>query len=69
MKFFVSCITPERSIGVVQFEAASEDDMKSQAEKLAPCPCEFRAYVLEEFDADLPVGEFVSAAKAKELGY
>ncbi len=67
-KYFVSCITPTEQIGVVQLEVLPKE-LKGKVEALAPCPCEFQSYELEEFEADLPVGEFINAAKMNELGY
>ena len=69
MKYFVSCALPGKQLGLMQFEASSQAEMQETAEKLSPYKCFFRSYAIEEFDQGLPVGEFVSAAKAKELGY
>lgn len=68
MKWFVSCITPKKHIGIIQLEA-SLDLLKPRVEALAPCRCEFKAYEVEEFDDDIPVGKFITAAEAKALGY
>lgn len=69
-KWFVSCIIQgDKQIGAMQFES-TEENVKSIAEDLAPCRCNFQSYELAEgFDKALPVGSFVDAATMKKLGY
>ena len=67
-KWFVSCILPEKQLGAIQFEA-EEDDVKTIAEGLAPQRCAFRSYQVEEFDKNIPIGEFVDTQTLKDNGY
>lgn len=70
MKYFVSCIIPgQKQVGAIQFEAEDLNEMQQIAEAKAPCRCEFKAWELQEFEGDMPIGEFVDAARLKELGY
>ena len=68
-KYFISCAIPGRKIGAMQFEAENEDVAKKKAKEMCPERAHFRAYEFSEFDKDMPVDEFVSADKLKELGY
>ncbi len=69
LKWFISAILPnDRQVGLMQFEA-TEDEYKDKAEKLCPVRASFRAYRLEKFDANLPIGKFIDVKQAKKLGY
>jgi len=69
MKYFISCAIPNRKLGIIQLEADTFEDMRDRVEKLCPYRAEFKPYSLEEFEDNLPVGEFVPMAKLKLLGY
>lgn len=67
-KYFISCITPKKQLGAIQFEA-DEDDVQRKSEEMCPEPAMFRSYELVEFEDGMPVDEFVPVSKMKELGY
>jgi hypothetical protein len=68
-KYFVSCAVPGRKIGAMQFES-TDQEFQAKAEAMCPERAFFKAYELSEgFDEDIPVDEFIPAAKLKELGY
>lgn len=72
-KWFVSCIIPNvRPIGGMQFEAEDDEDtVQNIAEGLNPCEClcSYKAYQIQEFDPEIPIGEFVDSDTLKEHGY
>lgn len=69
IKYFISCAVPGRQLGAIQIEAKDQEESQTKAEALCPERAMFRSYVIEEFDKDMPIDEFVPTAKMKELGY
>ena len=67
-KYFISCIDEEKQVGAMQLEA-DENEYQKVAEQLCPQRAIFRAYEIQEFESDMPVSQFVSVSKMKELGY
>jgi len=68
-KYFVSCIIPSKQLGAIQLEAEDEAELKPIVEEMAPERCAFRAYVVDNFDEEIPIGEFVDAKTLKQNGY
>lgn len=66
-KYFVSCITPTKQLGAMQFEC-EESELQEKSGDLCPEPAKFRAYEMKEFD-NFPLNTFIPASKLKELGY
>lgn len=66
--YFISCIQQKQQIGAMQFEC-EENEFQKKSEDMCPERCNFRAYGIEEFDAGMPIDEFVPMSKMKELGY
>lgn len=67
-KYFISCIDDEKQVGAMQFEA-DENEYQQIAEKKCPQRAIFRAYEISEFEPDMPVNQFVSSSKMKDIGY
>ncbi len=67
-KYFISCITPTKQLGAMQFEC-TEDEVQQKSMKMCPEPAEFRAYEIPEFEENMPIDEFVPTDKMKQLGY
>lgn len=68
-KYFVSCATPEKTLGAIQIEAEDKEDLQKLTEEICPEPAIFRAYEVSKFDDEIPIGVFVPAEKLIELGY
>ena len=69
-KYFVSAILPgHRQLGIMQFEADNEKEMITKAESMCPSRAAFRSYEVKDFEDELPIDEFVSAERLKEIGY
>lgn len=67
-KYFISCVLQDRQIGAMQFESKSGEYQK-KSEALCPEKAMFRAYIIKKFEENMPIDEFISASKMKELGY
>ena len=67
-KYFISCINECHQLGAMQFES-NVDEYQKKAETLCPEKAIFKAYVIDEFEKNMPISEFVSSSKMKELGY
>jgi hypothetical protein len=67
-KYFISCALPGKKLGGIQLECKPEE-MQAKAEELCPHKAHFRSFIVNTFDENMPVGEFVPYEKMKELGY
>lgn len=69
LKFFVSQALPGQMLGAMQFEANDIEDAMKIAEAMAPTRGFFKAYIVQEFDKDIPISKFVYYKQMKKLGY
>jgi hypothetical protein len=68
-KYFISCVSLTKQLGAIQLETETLEEAQTKSEELCPEPANFKLYEVEEFDSEMPIGEFVSAERMKELGY